>query len=104
MHRQKALNDEDSGNSTASQSLNVVHLSLAQKWNQLPTAAKIGIYAGAGGAVAIGLMVLLFCCIRQRRIGRREFNVQNNQFLAERTEMMNMQAEWRQKGYVDVKG
>jgi hypothetical protein len=78
-------------------------LSLAQKWANLPQAAKIGIISAAGGVVAIGLMVLLFCCIRQRRIGRREFNSQNNQFLAERTEMMNLQAEWRQKGYVEVR-
>jgi hypothetical protein len=91
------------GNSTISNTLNTKHETLAQKWANLAPGAKIAIYASVGGVLGIGLMVLLFCCVKQRRIGKREWNVQNNRFMEERTDMMNLQAEWRQKGYVEMK-
>lgn len=65
--------------------------------------AKIAIFASAGGVVALALITLLFCCIKQRRIGRREYNVQEQKFNQDRTEMMNLQAEWRQRGYIQVR-
>lgn len=76
---------------------------MAQKWHNLPQGAKVGIYAAAAGAAGLGLAVLIFCCIKQRRIGRREYAIQNNKYNEERTEMMNLQAQWRQKGYVEVR-
>ncbi|CAO2658037.1 Nn.00g072970.m01.CDS01 [Neocucurbitaria sp. VM-36] len=42
------------------------------RWQALPQGAKIGIVAGAIGAFAIAMCALLFCCIKQRRAGRRE--------------------------------
>jgi hypothetical protein len=92
-----------SGNSTASTTLNNHPETLGQKWAGLPQGAKIGVYAGAAGAAGLALAVLLFCCIRQRRVGKREYNVQNDRFMQERTEMMNLQAEWRQKGYIEMR-
>lgn len=83
--------------------LNAVHLTLAQRWNNLPSGARIGIIVGVSSVVGIGALAFLFCCIRQRRVGKREWNAQNNQWMQERTDMMNMQAEWRQKGYVEMK-
>ncbi|EED18583.1 cell wall glucanase, putative [Talaromyces stipitatus ATCC 10500] len=91
------------GNSTVSKELNAVHLSAAQRWNNLSSGAKIAIIVSVSAVVGIGALVFLFCCIRQRRIGKREWNAQNNQWTQERTDMMNMQAEWRQKGYVEMK-
>jgi hypothetical protein len=62
-----------SGNSTAIETLTALPPpTTAEKWNALPQGAKIGIYAAAGavGASLIGL--ISFCCIKQRRAGRRE--------------------------------
>lgn len=95
--------NSSSGNSTVATELNTVHLTLAQKWNNLPSGARIGIISGASALVGLSALTFLFCCIRQRRIGKREWNAQNNKWTQERTEMMNMQAEWRQKGYVEMK-
>lgn len=95
--------NEYSGNSTVEQELNAVHLTLAQRWNNLSSGARIAIIASASAVVGIAALAFLFCCIRQRRLGKREWNAQNNQWTQERTDMMNMQAEWRQKGYVEMK-
>jgi hypothetical protein len=92
-----------SGNSTVEQELNAVHLSLSQRWNNLSSGARIGIIVAASSVVGISALAFLFCCVRQRRLGKREWNAQNNQWTQERTDMMNMQAEWRQKGYVEMK-
>ncbi|QGA17150.1 hypothetical protein EYB26_004820 [Talaromyces marneffei] len=91
------------GNSTAEQQINAVHLTLSQRWNNLSSGVRIGIIAGASSVVGIAALAFLLCCIRQRRLGKREWNAQNNQWMQERTDMMNMQAEWRQKGYVEMK-
>ncbi|KAL1971418.1 hypothetical protein VTN31DRAFT_2350 [Thermomyces dupontii] len=88
------------GNSTTWENLYGEDDSLSQKWARLPQAAKVGVYAGGATVAAICIAALVFFCIRQRRIGRREFNIQNNKMMEERTEMMNLQAEWRTKGYV----
>jgi hypothetical protein len=80
-----------------------VHETTAQKWDSLSEGARIGIIVAASTVVGAGALLFLFCCIRQRRVGKREWNVQNNKWTDERTEMMNMQAEWRQKGYVEMK-
>ncbi|KAF2205311.1 cell wall glucanase [Delitschia confertaspora ATCC 74209] len=42
-------------------------------WTTLSKGAKVAILASIGGVVAIGLIVLSFCCVKQRRAGRREY-------------------------------
>lgn len=42
------------------------------RWNALGKGAQIAIIASVGGFVAILACVILFCCIKQRRAGRRE--------------------------------
>ncbi|KAL1963467.1 hypothetical protein VTN77DRAFT_8368 [Rasamsonia byssochlamydoides] len=91
------------GNSTTATTLYHHSESLGQRWAALPKGAKVAVYASIAGALGLGLAVLIFCCIKQRRIGRQEYTLQNNKYNEERTEMMNMQAEWRQKGYVQVR-
>jgi hypothetical protein len=73
---------------------------LAQKWAALPQPAKAGIYAGAAGALGVILVIMVFCCIKQRRVGRKEQGIHEAKLNQERTEMMNMQAEWRQRGQI----
>ncbi|KAF1914227.1 concanavalin A-like lectin/glucanase domain-containing protein [Ampelomyces quisqualis] len=42
------------------------------RWAALPQSAKIGIIAGALGVFVLLLCVMAFCCVKQRRAGRRE--------------------------------
>jgi len=42
------------------------------RFNDLSKGAKIGIIAGILGFVAIASIIILFCCIKQRRAGRKE--------------------------------
>ncbi|OAQ59854.1 glycosyl hydrolase family 16 [Pochonia chlamydosporia 170] len=62
-----------SGNSTALEALNKqADKSISEKWNELPTGAKAGVYAGAGGVAALAIGTLLWYYFRQRRIGAAE--------------------------------
>jgi hypothetical protein len=42
------------------------------RWAALPQGAKIGIIAGSLGLFAVLLLLMGFCCIKQRRAGRKE--------------------------------
>ena len=42
------------------------------RWEALSKGAKIGIIAGALGGAALAAIAILFCCITQRRAGRKE--------------------------------
>jgi hypothetical protein len=61
--------------------------SLSEKWNDLPSGTKIGIYAGAAGFVGILFFVGLFYCIRQRRRGARENRAAEARAETERLEL-----------------
>ncbi|KAL2022952.1 hypothetical protein VTK56DRAFT_4167 [Thermocarpiscus australiensis] len=61
------------GNSTVKDVINAPpEKTLAQKWEELPSTAKIAIYASAAGVGAVLVAAALFYCIRQRRRGARE--------------------------------
>lgn len=45
---------------------------IRNRWKALPQGAKIGIIAGALSIFFIALCAIAFCCIKQRRAGRRE--------------------------------
>jgi hypothetical protein len=42
------------------------------RWAALPQGAKIGIIAGSLGLFAVLLCIMAFCCVKQRRAGKRE--------------------------------
>lgn len=42
------------------------------RWAALPQGAKIGIIAGSLGLFVLLLCIMAFCCIKQRRAGRKE--------------------------------
>lgn len=76
------------GNSTAFKALHrQPEKSLAQKWNELPPAAKIGIYAGAGSIGAILIGALTFYCCKQRRLGAKEAKLALEREKTERMEL-----------------
>ncbi|KAG9252457.1 hydrolase-like protein [Emericellopsis atlantica] len=63
------------GNSTAYEALNQKpseSKSISEKFNELPQAAKISVYAGGAAVGAIAIVALVFFCIKQRRRGAQE--------------------------------
>ncbi len=48
------------------------HPSISDKWNALPSGAKLAVYASAGGVGGLLLILAIVYCIRQRRRGARE--------------------------------
>ncbi|OOF96682.1 glycoside hydrolase family 16 protein [Aspergillus carbonarius ITEM 5010] len=96
------------GNSTAVKELNKAPpKSLSEKWNELPSGAKIGIACAIAAVVAIALAGFIFFCLKQRRTGRLEHALDDARWNTERTEMNNYQSEWKQsewrhRGYQPV--
>lgn len=87
------------GNSTVATHMNDKSQTIGEKWAALPQSAKAGVYVGAAGALGLLLVIMVFCCIKQRRDGRKEQSIHEAKLHQERTEMMHMQAEWRKRGY-----
>ncbi|KAK2757139.1 hypothetical protein FQN53_008506 [Emmonsiellopsis sp. PD_33] len=89
-----------SGNSTIADEVHKPpRKSIAQKWRELPQTTKIAIIASAGGVVAIALVILAFCCIKQRRAGRKEHNIEESRFTTEQNDMITMQSQWKSQRY-----
>lgn len=77
-----------SGNSTVKEALNAPpEKTLAQKWDELPSGAKIAVYASAAGVGAALLAGAILYCIRQRRRGAREARAAEARAEAERLEL-----------------
>ncbi|EEH50785.2 uncharacterized protein PADG_06864 [Paracoccidioides brasiliensis Pb18] len=77
--------------------------SMSQKWRRLPSGAKIAIYASAGGVALIGLLVLILCCIKQRRAGRREHILQESKFTTQQNEVITLQSQWKSHQYQQIR-
>ncbi|KAF2180395.1 glycoside hydrolase family 16 protein [Zopfia rhizophila CBS 207.26] len=58
------------------------------RWNALPKAAQIAIIASIIGFVVIVACIIAFCCIKQRRAGRREFAALEAQQNKEASELL----------------
>ena len=67
--------------------------SIAEKWAELSSGAKIGIYCGAGTGAALILVALIFYCIKQRRRGAKEAKIAAEQAEAERLELERFKKE-----------
>ncbi|KAL4810095.1 concanavalin A-like lectin/glucanase domain-containing protein [Aspergillus unguis] len=97
------------GNSTAQKEINKApEKSLSEKWDDLPSGAKAGVYVGAAAAGSILLALFIFFYIRQRKKGRLEHALADDKFNSERNEMNNFQnnwkqSEWKNGGYQPVK-
>ncbi|EER25083.1 hypothetical protein D8B26_007682 [Coccidioides posadasii str. Silveira] len=77
--------------------------SLSEKWNDLSAGAKGGIFTAAGIVVAVFAAVIAFCCVKQRRAGRKEFNMESSKFATEQTSNMALRSQWNHK-YQEVRG
>ena len=55
----------------------------SRRWENLPKSAQIGIPTSTAIVTALGVGILAFCCIRQRRVGRKEYNAESSKMLEE---------------------
>lgn len=85
-----------SGNSTAYENINrQPEKSLSEKWNDLPSSTKSGVYAAAGGVGALLFVALAFYYIRQRRRGKQEAALLAQRQEQERVELERFKKEGR---------
>jgi hypothetical protein len=68
----------------------VVEKSLNEKFNDLPEAAKISIYAGGGTVAALLIAGLVFYCIKQRRRGAAEAKLAEDRANNDRMELAGL--------------
>ncbi|KAI0884021.1 glycoside hydrolase family 16 protein [Annulohypoxylon maeteangense] len=85
-----------SGNSTAVENINrEPEKSLSEKWNDLPSSTKNGVYAAAGGVGAIAFIALVVFGLRQRRRGKQEAALAAQRQEQERVELERFKREGR---------
>ncbi|KAI9903433.1 hypothetical protein N3K66_002785 [Trichothecium roseum] len=88
------------GNSTALDVINEKpkeNKSIGEKFNELPQAAKVAVYAGGAAVAALILGALIFYCIRQRRRGATEARS-----ALQRSEQERLELEQLQKKGIDA--
>lgn len=67
--------------------------SLKQRWAGLPSGAKIAVGASIGAFLAIILVAWAFCCIKQRRAGKREGALVEAAYEKDTAELMRYRGE-----------
>lgn len=77
--------------------------SLSQKWAELPNGAKIAIYCSIAAVVALGISIMAFCCVKQRRLGRKEYSLEQSKFLSDQDNNVTLRSNWN-GGYKQVRG
>ena len=65
---------------------------MKQKWNSLSPTTKIAIEASVGGAALIALLAFAFFCVRQRRAGRREREIEDAEWEKSSAELLAYRA------------
>ena len=83
-----------SGNSTAAKTLSAPPPeSVAHRFNALPTGAKIGIYCAIGGVIAAIFGLWAICCIKHRKLGKKEGAEANAAFEKDTAELLAYRSE-----------
>lgn len=65
----------------------------AQRWKALPKSAQIAIISSLAGVLLVGLAVMTFCCIKQRKAGKRERAIADAEFEKGTAELLAFKAE-----------
>jgi hypothetical protein len=65
------------------------------RWEALSKGAKIGIIAGALGGAALAAIGILFCCITQRRAGKKEAQALLSQEQKEAAELSEYKSQMK---------
>ncbi|KAI0015086.1 glycoside hydrolase family 16 protein [Xylariomycetidae sp. FL0641] len=84
------------GNSTAEKNINKVpEKSIGEKWDELPSATKSGVYVAAAGVGALAIAGLAFYYFRQRKAGQQEAALLAAREEQDRMELERFKAEGR---------
>jgi hypothetical protein len=78
--------------------------STKQKWDSLSSTTKIAIAAAVGGVLLISVVVFAFCCIRQRRAGKRERLMEDAKFEKSTAELLAYRAQMARDRQMGVQG
>jgi len=65
------------------------------RWKALGKGAQIGIIGGVAGFVIIAACLITFCCIKQRRAGRKEYAAYEAGVDKEATDLLERKATWQ---------
>lgn len=75
------------------------------RWKALSKGAQIGIISGVIGAVVLLGCFITFCCIKQRRAGRREYAAYQAEVNKEAADLLEHKSKWqnpRQSRYARI--
>lgn len=81
--------------------------SAAQRWRSLSNTAKIAIFSSVAGVLLLAFLLMVFCCIKQRRAGKRERLLADAEFEKGTAELLAFRAEMNRQRTVrmqDTKG
>ncbi|KKY15707.1 putative cell wall glucanase [Phaeomoniella chlamydospora] len=63
------------------------------KWNSLSKTAKVAIGSSAAGVAVLGVIAFAFCCIKQRKAGRRERALADAEYEKQTAELLQYRSE-----------
>ena len=73
------------------------HVSAAQvaarRWSNLSKTAKIAIFSSVVGSLVIAIALFIFCCIRQRKAGKKERAAEDAEFEKGTADLLAFRAE-----------
>ncbi|KAF2677014.1 glycoside hydrolase family 16 protein [Lentithecium fluviatile CBS 122367] len=75
------------------------------RWNALSKGVQIGIIGGVVGFVVIATLLIAFCCIKQRRAGRKEYAAYQAEVNKEAADLLEHKSNWqnpRQSRYARI--
>lgn len=81
----KAIHLDGNNDPSASQTIK-------QKWSGLSHTTKLAIEASVGGVLALFALVFAFCCVKQRRAGKRERILADAEFEKNANEVLSYRA------------
>lgn len=90
----KVIKLEDNEKSPTIQEIEQPH-GVGNRWSALSSTAKIAIIASSCGVAAILAAVMLFCCIKQRRAGAKEFAAYQAGVDKENTDLIQDREQWQ---------
>ena len=67
--------------------------SVGQHWEGLSRGEKIGVAVGVIGFVALLAILMAFCCVKQRRLGRKEAALADAQYERDTAELIQFRAQ-----------
>jgi beta-lactamase regulating signal transducer with metallopeptidase domain len=67
--------------------------SATRRWKSLSNSAKVAIFCSVAGVLLVAIAVMTFCCIRQRRAGKKERAIADAEFEKGTTELLAFRAE-----------